>query len=484
MSRTILIPVLLLASLLAPSRAQPGPELPPAPAVDSTSPVVPSAPEEASSAPAELVNSADSSVAPSTSPVPEAAAPDSAAVAPAPSDATDTPPDTLASGAGISEPSTVPSSGLDSVAAPRVPSPGVSPDSLLEQQRRQADLSRRRPTGSFMGKHPPSRPILAPPVVKAAPIDSTPAVWEDERGAGRRLKSDPKAHRLYRSPRKAFFYSLVLPGAGQAWCGAWVRAGVFAAAEVGLAYGWYDISIRQAREASRDAQRFADENWSAARYENARKRYFDSTDQPDRLSRTMPYRDRYCEALYAFEDNVQRDACRERPDTSGQYQGHLALLADSGLSVTQVRAQRQDRLKDPVLFYERIGRDAEFVPGWRDATSDTVTLAGLLTYEDFSTDNDPSTIPASAPWGVSQMRAQYLSMRRDADDLAATQGWFLGGLVLNHLASALDAALTAQRHNRKLYDEEKTTWWDGLHFQGGLAWSDGPATRADAFLEF
>lgn len=312
--------------------------------------------------------------------------------------------------------------------------------------------------------------------------------YEDERGAGRKLKNDPRAHKLYRSPRKAFFYSLVVPGAGQAWVGANVRAGLFVAAEAGLLYGWYDVSIRQAREKTRESERFADANWSTSRYESVRKRVYDSVSNQDdqsRLSASMPYRDRYCQALYADDLNTLRDACLEIPrDTSANYKNHVQTFADEGLGVVEIHAKRVAGIKELATFYERIGRDEEFVPGWRDATSDTVTANGLLRYESNLNDKDPSTIPSNAPWGVSQMRAQYLGMRRDADDLAATQGWFLGGLVVNHIVSAIDAALAAQRSNRKLYDEEKTSWIDGLHLQGGLAWSNGPATRADMFLDF
>lgn len=400
---------------------------------------------------------------------------------------------------------------LDPIAAPLaespIPDPAAAPDSApalsdtsdaappvvvapippSPESYRMGRTGRHDPRFSSGMPEDPRRALGAPPPTPAAEEPVVP--YEDERGAGRKLKNDPRAHKLYRSPRKAFFYSLVLPGAGQAWAGAYVRASVFVAAEVGLLYGWHEISIRQAREKTRESQRFADANWSTSRYEAARKRYYDtlagSPDKQSQLGASMPYRDRYCQALYADDLNTLRDACNDIPsDSNLNYQNHLQTFADQGLGVEEVHAKRATGVKELATFYERIGRDEEFVPGWRDATSDTVSLKGLLGYYGNLTDNDPSTIVSSAPWGVSQMRAQYLGMRKEADDLAATQGWFLGGLVVNHIVSAIDAALTAQRSNRKLYDEEKTSWVDGLHLQGGLAWSNGPATRADMFLEF
>lgn len=451
----LLVPIVLLGVATASVRAQPGPEVPP-PSANPESPVPQDvAPIPAPDAAVAIENAAQDPIA---TPAPETPTPDSTVVVDPPRVSSDT-------------------SDAPAAAAPAPPS--------LESYR-QGRSGRHDPRFSSGMPEDPRRGLGAP---VATPAVEEPVVpYEDERGAGRKLKNDPRAHKLYRSPRKAFFYSLVVPGAGQAWVGAYVRAGLFVAAEAGLLYGWYDVSIRQAREKTRESERFADANWSTSRYESVRKRVYDSVSNQDdqsRLSASMPYRDRYCQALYADDLNTLRDACLEIPrDTSANYKNHVQTFADEGLGVAEIHAKRVAGIKELATFYERIGRDEEFVPGWRDATSDTVTANGLLRYESNLNDKDPSTVASNVPWGVSQMRAQYLGMRREADDLAATQGWFLGGLVVNHIVSAIDAALAAQRSNRRLYDEEKTSWIDGLHLQGGLAWSNGPATRADMFLDF
>ncbi len=467
MRSLISFPILALVAAFASVRAQPGPEVPPEPVLaPSIEPAgVAPAPPVALPAPQE----------------PGAVVPQSAQEDPLVRQDQPSP-----SGDSLAAAQESPTASIDSARAEATRAAMRAADSAAAAGRMRADEARHRARSGF-GQPPPAQVFVPEPVVTTvSDPDPDTATWVDERGDGRRLKNDPRAHKLYRSPRKAFFYSLVVPGSGQAWCGAYVRAGLFAAAEVGLLYGWYDVSIRQAREKSKEAKRFADENWSASRYEATRKRYYDSagTDR-DRLVRTMPYRDRYCEAIYAFDETALRDACNNTPDDSAKnYRGHLAILDDEGLSTDQVSELRDARIKDPAAFYDRIGRDEEFVPGWKDASTGSITTKNLLDYEQALTDNDPSTVPAAAPWGVSQMRAEYLALRQDADDLAATQGWFLGGLVLNHMISAIDAALTAQRHNRRLYNEERTSWVDGLHVQGGLAWTNGPATRADFHLEF
>lgn len=466
----LLVPFVVLGIATTSVRSQPGPEIPP----PAATPESPKGIEAPAIAPPDTAVPIDDAARDPIATTPEQSSPsDSTAVPasdPATSDTTETPDAALT----VSDTSDAPS-----------PSAIAPPPGTMDSYRqgRGGKFDPRYPKG--MPEESRRPPIVAP---AASVVDEPIVPYEDERGAGRKLKSDPRAHKLYRSPRKAFFYSLVLPGAGQAWAGAYVRAAVFVAAEAGLLYGWHEISIRQAREKTRESERFADANWSSSRYEATRKRYYDTLSDPDeqrRLSASMPYRDRYCQALYADDLNTLRDACIDIPsDSNLNYQNHVQTFDDAGLGVAEVHAKRSAGVKELATFYERIGRDEEFVPGWRDATSDTVTVLGLLNYQKFQDDKDPSTIVSAAPWGVSQMRAQYLGMRREADDLAATQGWFLGGLVVNHIVSAIDAALAAQRSNRKLYDEEKTSWMDGLHLQGGLAWSNGPATRADMFLEF
>ena len=62
-------------------------------------------------------------------------------------------------------------------------------------------------------------------------------------------------------------------------------------------------------------------------------------------------------------------------------------------------------------------------------------------------------------------------MRSKANDYADMQAWFIGGLILNHIVSAVDAALTANAHNKVLYEED-ISWYDRLHFDSGISFKD------------
>ncbi|TFH65951.1 MAG: hypothetical protein E4G91_00555 [Candidatus Zixiibacteriota bacterium] len=71
----------------------------------------------------------------------------------------------------------------------------------------------------------------------------------------------------YRSPSKAFLYSMMIPGTGQLYNHSKFKAGVFMAVEV---VSWVDWLINQRKGQSKtdDYNNFADRDWSAERYTN------------------------------------------------------------------------------------------------------------------------------------------------------------------------------------------------------------------------
>jgi hypothetical protein len=77
---------------------------------------------------------------------------------------------------------------------------------------------------------------------------------------------------------------------------------------------------------------------------------------------------------------------------------------------------------------------------------------------------------------------RYIAMRDQANDYARMQAWFLGGMVINHIVSALDAALTARYHNKALYQTE-TSWYDRVHLDSRIAW-DGLAPTPTVTASF
>jgi hypothetical protein len=82
------------------------------------------------------------------------------------------------------------------------------------------------------------------------------------------------------------------------------------------------------------------------------------------------------------------------------------------------------------------------------------------------------------------LQQQYVAMRDQANDYARMQAWFMGGMVVNHIVSAVDAALTAHYHNKSLYQTE-TSWYDRVRLNSEFAW-DGyaPVPKVTASVTF
>lgn len=383
----------------------------------------------------------------------------------------------------------------DAVIAPAIPavpeSANTAPTTALPT------YMGKRP-GMRMGPGPESRPDPVvepqptPPITISGPTIISEPIDEDS-ALKLLLKTDPEAARRYRSPRKAFFFSLLVPGAGQAYVGAWGKMAIFAAAEVGLGVGWYQVAVVASREKAREAERFAAKHWRQEKYERQWLRLFADTSGAGFSSNgrqgLAPNRESYCASLYLDENPSNTQACIEAPTSSSTHFGQFAkggIHSDSSgaWSEGDVQVFRANNIKDQDQFHNLIGRYPEFMGGWEDAL-DTVSTAGLKIYFDLMTErvSDPSIVLPSDPWGTSQRRLEYLSLRRRSDDLARTQKWFLGGMVLNHVVAAVDAALQATRMNRKLLKLE-TTWVDRLDVEGGMAIVPRMSTHATLAWRF
>jgi hypothetical protein len=282
----------------------------------------------------------------------------------------------------------------------------------------------------------------------------------------------------YRNPKKALFMSLMVPGLGQAYVGQtafnYARAALYFGTEISLGVLWYEYTVVKYDREVKRYRRYADEHWSSGRYEDEAF----AASATETFKDVNPYRTSYCETLVD----------RESASGAGLYRGCVNLLipdsANQSSSYQNFRSTNpyddksyfaptpnpeglglvRAQFADPVEFYALIGSYQEFISGWDDATG--------VSYND-------TTIT-----GTSSTRDRYNAMRDKAQDYSRMQAWFIGGLVVNHIASAIDAALTARRNNRILYEGE-ARWYDNLGVNGGLAFEQGrPRTRMSAVLSF
>lgn len=268
----------------------------------------------------------------------------------------------------------------------------------------------------------------------------------------------------YKSPRKALFLSLVVPGSGQLYVGGstfnYVRGAAYLALEAGLWGSWYYYSVHKYdRQVSR-YKKFAKNNFSASKYEekihDLRNSLDDSDEESKFVERYLSSRESYCKSIYG---NAATNNCyAEGKELTGD-QNHIAHIRGDDFS-----------LYNSGSYYSNIASSA-YVLGWNDVTDETPVSALNL-----------SKNSETVPLGISQNMKIYRGMRSKANDYADMQAWFFGGIILNHLVSALDAAWAAHSHNKVLYEEE-LSWYDRLHFEGGFVPMDSRSVL-NVYLNF
>lgn len=260
----------------------------------------------------------------------------------------------------------------------------------------------------------------------------------------------------YKSPRKALFMSLVIPGSGQFYVGGSsftnIRGGVYLALEASLWGSWYYFSIHKYNDQVSKYKKFAKKYFSIGQYEQKMHDLFYSLDGTDEESefetRYLSSRETYCESIYGTST---ANNCYSSTTAFTNDENHTAKFDASNTLGEDLESMSLYNSSD---FYQLLAK-ADYVLGWTDVTDEAT--ASELDLSD--TDSDKVSL------GTSSNQKKYKSMRSKANDYANMQTWFFGGIILNHLISAIDAALTANAHNKTLY-EEKVSFIERVHLDG------------------
>jgi len=331
-----------------------------------------------------------------------------------------------------------------------------------------------QPTPRVLLQSPESAIVTAPDTLGKQPSSPTPRSKRDLLGPVKvsRVNTINELKGRYKSPRKALFMSLVLPGAGQLYVGGkWnnARGGAYLATEALLIGLLYHYSVNQYGEQVDKYESFAKSHYSIGRYESAiyslYKQIPDSDKKSVFSSLYLLERESYCQSLYSDPNFAN---CSSLPDATN----HRLQFPDSeslGESMKKLDVWNKED-----LF--RILGGENYLLGWDDVTE-------ASTYANLDLDSSGNWIAL----GKSSTRDDYLALRAKANEYADMQSYFLGGILLNHLISALDATLSAYAHNKSLY-QEKVSWMQNLHLESGFSMgttlSNGLNTRVAARLDF
>ena len=272
----------------------------------------------------------------------------------------------------------------------------------------------------------------------------------------------------YKSPRKALFMSLVVPGSGQLYVGGstftYVRGGAYLALEAALWGSWAYFSVYKYNDQVKKYKKFAREHYSIGRYEAGMRELVgqlsDETEESRFETRYMNSRESFCEAIYG---NASSAGCYTANRLFYNDKSHYDRFSVGNPTSLENEIESVGSFYDGSAVYQQIA-DRAYVLGWDDV--EELAVAMNLELED----DEPSD--GIVPLAKSSNMDEYRSMRSKANDYADLQVWFFGGLILNHIVSAIDAAFTANAHNKTLYSEE-LSWYDRLHFDSYVSIFNG-----------
>jgi hypothetical protein len=195
-----------------------------------------------------------------------------------------------------------------------------------------------------------------------------------------------------KSPILAAGLSLILPGLGEYYVGDQIWRGIiFTSLDAVLWYGHFTY-LSRGDDSTAAFQTYADTNWLPSKYSDS---------------------------LNMLLADIQREYRITDPDNFSQINRAEDTLALSNISPIPMSHRLPP--KGSQQYYELISKYIQFTYGWRDAQS-----------------SDPNK---------SAMFQRHAEMRANMNAQYETADYFLFGLIINRVLSAIDAVLLARDHN-------------------------------------
>ncbi len=310
--------------------------------------------------------------------------------------------------------------------------------------------------GKYGPPMPESQQTQAPPdTSEAVPVG--PARVDEVKAVNfaRNLKQ-------YRSPRLAILLSMVVPGLGQAYARSYWKTGLYGGLELGLIGASIGFSVAGNSKAD-EAYSYADDHFDVDGTEFIG--YYD-------------YLLGFFQSLYGV-DTAQSEMDlifypKLTPDGSG---GYDTLAVKDWYPI--------ERNKRSKLFYDWAG-SGPYVQGWDDCEPDYRLLVGtpgdtihasyhsyvvhgsadstFLVYMLSEPDDSGGQVATGrAMFGYSKNQKKYNDILADANGYKRVSTNLLVVLLVNHIASAIDAGITAKRYNDRMLG--KVSAWDRIHVE-------------------
>lgn len=240
-----------------------------------------------------------------------------------------------------------------------------------------------------------------------------------------------------RSIPLAFAMSAAVPGLGQAYNGHWVKAALVVALEAAVIYGYLDAR-QQGLDEEAAYEAYAHQFWSPAQYAAWLEDYSAWLPNVERmaidpalvagidLSDPDGWSDADRQRVRAFFNEIRAvESAVYHPETGASFSHKLPYYGEQ-------------------QYYELIGKYFQFAPGWED-------YPAWKEGETFTDAIDPEKSgPGGEKVNVQGRFWEYDDMAEHANNLLRRASRLSALIIVNHLVSAIDAAVFAKLHNDRL----------------------------------